>query len=91
MLESLIAGGVVGAALGALLAKKKEQGATLGAIAEAAIVATYRANEEAQKANVPVMFEENGNLFVLHPDGTKEFIKEIPRKPFLKGNRFKLR
>lgn len=91
LLESLIAGGVIGAALGALLSKDKEQGATVGALAGAAIVATFRANEEAKKTNVPVMIEENGKLFVWHPDGRKEFIKDIPRKPFLKGDKFKLR
>ncbi len=91
IVESLVAGGLIGASLAALLSKNKEEGATVGAIAGAALLATYRANEQAVKTNVPVMIEENGKLFVLHPEGRKEFIREIPRKPFHLQKRFKLR
>ena len=76
-LEALIAGGLIGAALGALIRSDKT-GATLGAIAGAAILASYRASERAKKLNVPLVIEENGSLYELQKDGTKRFIKQIP-------------
>jgi hypothetical protein len=91
ILESLLAGGLIGAALGALLSKDKEDGATIGTIAGAAILATYRANEQAMQSNVPVMIEENGKIYLLHPGGRKEFIREIPKSTVLLQNRYKLK
>ena len=91
ILESLLAGGLIGAALGALLSKDKEDGATIGAIAGAAILATYRANEQAMQSNVPVMIEENGKIYLLHPGGRKEFIRELPKSTVLIQNQYKLK
>jgi hypothetical protein len=91
ILESLLAGGLIGAALGALLSKDKEDGATIGTIAGAVILATYRANEQAMQSNVPVMIEENGKIYLLHPGGRKEFIREIPKSTVLLQNRYKLK
>ena len=57
-IEDLIAGGILGAAFGALLSKDKEEGALIGALLGAAIAATVKASEEAKKINV---FEEEKN------------------------------
>ena len=91
ILESLLAGGLIGAELGTLMSKDKEEGATIGAIAGAAILATYRANEQAMQSNVPVMIEENGKIYLLHPGGQKEFIRELPKPTVLLHNRYKLK
>ncbi len=83
ILKSLIAGGFIGAALGALLSKNKNNGGTIGALAGAVILATYRANENAQKTNIPVFIEENGIVYEVNSKGEKKFIKKIQesRKP----------
>ncbi len=77
-IESLVAGGLIGAALGAWLSKDKEDGAILGAILGAAFSATLQANKEAQKTNQPVMIIENGKLYRVFPNGEKQFVKDLP-------------
>lgn len=91
-MESLIAGGFIGAALGAFLSKDKEDGAIIGALLGAAFSATFKANQEAKKTNVPVYIEENGKLYSVEPDGTKLFLKEIQKSSIqLPKRRFKLK
>jgi hypothetical protein len=90
ILQSLIAGGLIGAALGALLSKNKEDGATIGALAGAAILATYKANEQAQKTNLPMYEEIDGKLYVIQPGGEKKFIRTL-EKPGKISERFKLK
>lgn len=73
--QSLIAGGIVGASLGALLSGgSRGQVTILGAIAGAAILATYKANEKALQTNLPMYAEENGSLYQIQADGKKNFI-----------------
>ncbi len=92
ILESLITGGIIGAALGALLSNKKDDGAIqLGAVAGAAILATYKANEEARKSNVPFFIEEHGKLYEVQPGGKKKFIKNIPKPKVKMAQHFKLK
>ena len=91
IIKSLIKGGFVGAFLGALLSKDKEEGASLGALAGAAILATYKANELAMKANVPMYVKENGSLFLLQPDGSKTFIRQIDKSGEALPQHFKLK
>lgn len=79
IVESLIAGGLIGAALGALLSKNKGDGSALAAIAGAALLATFKANEQAKKTNIPLYTEEDGNLYELQPGGSKKFIKTIEK------------
>ncbi|MGB3075864.1 MAG: hypothetical protein WBB36_11115 [Chitinophagales bacterium] len=79
-IDSLIKGGLIGAFLGAILLKDKEEGAIIGALLGAAISATQRANAVAQNTNVPLYVEENGNLYVVRPSGEKQLIKTL-RKP----------
>ena len=82
-LESLIAGGFIGAAFGAFLSKDKEEGALLGALLGAVISGTLKANKEAQKTNQPVLIAENGKLYQVFANGEKKFIKDLPK---LTGN-----
>lgn len=77
IIESLVAGGVIGASLGLLIAENKKEGLILGAIAGAAILATLRASQQARKTNVPIWVEEGGNLYEIIPNEGKRFVREI--------------
>ncbi|MCX6324921.1 MAG: hypothetical protein NTZ41_12010 [Sphingobacteriales bacterium] len=90
-IDSLIKGGLIGAALGALLSKDKDEGALMGALLVAAISATLKAGEEAQKTNVPVYVEENGMLYKSGPNGKKRLIKKIKKPAGNLPERFKLK
>lgn len=79
-IESLMKGGLIGAALGALLSKDKEDGAIIGALLGAAISATSKANEEAKKANIPLFMEENGKLYEISSSGQMRFVRKIDKK-----------
>ncbi len=91
ILDSLIKGGMIGAALGALLSKNKSDGATLGALAGAALLATFKANQQAAQTHVPMLVEENNALYEIKADGSKHFVRTIvkPSQPLPK--RFKLK
>ena len=91
ILESLVAGGFIGATIGALLFKEKGKGALLGAIAGAAIIATYKAHEQALKTNIPMFIEENGNLYYIKEDRTKEFVKKLDKPVKKLPKKFKLK
>lgn len=88
--KSLIAGGLVGAGLGALLTGKKDD-TILGAIAGGAIMATLKASEEAKEMNFPVYIMEEGNLYERMPDGTKKFIRAIRSKRKKYQSNYKLK
>ena len=89
--DSLIEGGIIGAALGALLAKSKLDGAILGAMAGAAILATYKASEQAKETNLPILIEEDGNLYEIEPNGNKKFLKAIKKSTIKVNEHFKLK
>ncbi len=91
VIESLIAGGLIGAALGALLSKDKENGATLGGLAGAVLLATFKANEAAKKTNVPLYIEENGSIYEINSQGNKKFIKKIRESNSEVPKKFKLK
>lgn len=76
IIEKALLGGIVGAALGALLTGKAK-GTLVSAIAGAAIGASLKAIEEAKHINTPVMYEEDGKIFKVYADGRKEFVKAI--------------
>lgn len=78
-LEKLIEGGLIGAALGALLAKDKEEGAAIGALLGAAFSSTLEANKAALQTDKPVLIAEDGKLYRLYPNGDREFVKNLPR------------
>ena len=88
IVESAILGGLIGAALGSLINKKN--GAEIGALAGAVILASSRAYEKARKTNVPVLVQENGELFEIAKDGTKRFLKKIPKSTKRIPKRFNL-
>lgn len=90
-LESLMAGGLIGAALGALLSKDKDEGAIIGALLGAAFSATLKANEEAQKTNVPVYVVEEGKLYAIEPGGTKRLIRYLKKSTAKYPNHVKLK
>ena len=90
-IETLIKGGMIGAALGAFLSKDKEEGAIIGALLGAAMSATLKANEEAQRTNVPVYVEENGKLYEISPSREKRFIKNIKKPSRGLPDQFKLK
>lgn len=90
IIESLIAGGLLGAALGALVSDDN-RGATIGAIAGAAIVASFRANQQAQATGIPVVIEQDNELIRVYPDGRRELIRKIPRSNAYIPKKFKLR
>lgn len=77
IIEKLIVGGFIGAAFGAIITENSK-GTVLGAIAGAAILGSYHASEQAKKENVPLVMEEDGNLYEMQPSGEKIFIKKLP-------------
>ena len=77
ILEKLIAGGLVGAALGALI-KNDKTVVTLGALAGAAVFASYYASEKAKEVDMPLIVEEDGALYELWK-GKKKLIKKLPK------------
>jgi hypothetical protein len=89
--ETLVAGGIIGAALGVLVSKNKGEGATLGALAGAAILATFKANEKAMQANVPMYVEQEGYLCQILPNGTKTIIRKIEKPTVKLQQNFKLK
>ncbi len=91
IIESLIAGGIIGGALGALVSKNREMGVTLGALAGAALLATFKANEKAMQANLPMYVEEDGNLYMIQPGGDKSFIRKIEKPSIKLQDKFKLK
>jgi Glycine zipper 2TM domain len=83
IIESLILGGLIGATLGALISKDKVEGSTLGALAGAVILATYKANEKSKLTKIPMYFVENGRLYQTQTDGSNVFVRTI-KKPTVK-------
>ena len=90
IVELLIKRGVVGATLGALLTKNNGEGMA-GALAVAAILATYKASEKAVETRVPMYVEENGSLYMTQPDGIKKFIRKIEKPGITLQQNFKLK
>ena len=91
IVQSLIADGVVGASLGTLLTKNTEQSTPLGTLASAAILATFKANEAAEKTNIFMFFEEDGFLYQTQPGGLKKRVKKIVKPAIKLQDHFKLK
>jgi hypothetical protein len=90
-LDSLIKGGLIGAVLGSFLLKDKEEGAIIGGLLGAAISATIKASEEAQKTNVPIYVEEEGKLYEISPSREKRFIRNLKKPVKSLPDQFKLK
>jgi outer membrane lipoprotein SlyB len=79
IVKNLVAGGIIGAALGALIADDNQEGATIGAIAGAVIFATLKANDKAKQTHIPFFIEEENSLYKIDSDGSKHFVKKIEK------------
>lgn len=77
--ERLIAGGIIGAAVGHLISDSKQDGIVIGAIVGASILATFKANEQAKKLNIPFYEQIDDALYEIQANGEHRFIKKIPR------------
>ncbi len=66
------------------MAKQKKDGEEVGlavgilALAALAIWASNKAYKSAKQTDVPLIIEEDNNLYKHYPDGTKVFIKKLP-------------
>jgi hypothetical protein len=91
IIQSLIASGVIGATLGALISKNKSKDASLGALASAAIVATFTANQKAMQTNVSLYVEEDGGLYLIDANRVKTFVSTIEKPTIKLPKKFKLK
>lgn len=89
-LAKLIAGGFIGTLFGAALARNREEGAFIGLLLGAAAAATLEAYENALKTGRPVLVAENGKLYKIMPDGSKVFMRDLPRSPDVSKERITL-
>ena len=76
-IKNLILGGIIGTALGSILAENKTEGALLGAIIGTASAATIEANKIANQTKITQMIEVDGKLIKINPDGTRNFTRNI--------------
>jgi hypothetical protein len=92
LLESLLQCGVIDARLVALLSNQEnaEENISIGALVGAAILASYKANLNAKKTNLPVYEKQGDSIFAIYPDGAKRLIKKIEPINRIVPNRFKL-
>jgi hypothetical protein len=79
IIKKLIAEGIVGGTLATILTKGKEENILLATVAGAAILASYKARENAKKSNIPLLIERDGSLYQVKSDGSEVFIKTISR------------
>ena len=88
-IENAIAGGVIGAALGALFLGGKKS--TVGAaLLGAAIGAAATALDEARENEMSVLVEEDGVLYELLPNGKRKRIRSMNKKPLMVPSEFTL-
>lgn len=87
----LLKDGVIGADLSALLYKEKGQYAAMSAIARAAILASFEANENARKTGIPLILEEDNVLYEIYSDGRKKRIKDLPKSNKILHKHFTLK
>jgi hypothetical protein len=90
IVDSLVVGGVVGASLGALISKNKERGVAIGAIAGAALFATFHAYERAKNSNLRLVYEDNGVIYEEY-NGVRKSVREINKPKIILKNRYKLK
>ena len=79
IVKDLIACGIVGATLGAIITDDNQEGDTIGAMAGAVVFATLKANELAKKTQVPFFIQENFNLYEIDSNGRKHFIRKFEK------------
>lgn len=88
IIQDLVKGGI----LGAMISKTNhKEGALLGAIAGAAALATYKANQRALKTNGSVLVGKGDSIFEVHPDGSQIFVKHFNKSKKTIPTRFKMK
>ncbi len=80
IIEGALVGGVVGAALGAIITGQSK-GSMTAMLVGAAIGATVNAKKEADEFQLTRLAEIDGKIYKIAPDGTKKLIKSIARTP----------
>jgi hypothetical protein len=90
VLNALVADGIIGAALAALITNSKSS-RSLGAMARAVLFATLEAHENAKKTNIPLVIVAQNVLYEISADGTRRMLKKIPRTDQRVPKRFRLR
>lgn len=78
-LKSLVSSGLLGAGIFSVLSKNKQEGVLLGALLGVVFEATRQANVKAREMKFPLLQAEGGALYRIHQDGTKEYIKDLPK------------
>ncbi|TGL71317.1 hypothetical protein [Leptospira kmetyi] len=80
ILENVIAGGILGASLTALLKDRDANGTdiVLGALLGAVVLASVNAKEKAKEYNQDVLVRKGDNLYRKTPDGREIFIRRLP-------------
>lgn len=82
-------GGIIGAALGALFSKGSKHTMT-GALAGAALAASLSAFEESKNTGEPVLFIKDGKMYKALPDGSEEYVKDVPQSQSTLPNKLNL-
>ena len=79
ILKDLINSGIIGEALGALISKNNDgEKGLLGAVAGAAVVATYKAYKQSEESKNPMVLEEEGTLYEVF-QGKRKFLRKIEK------------
>ena len=91
IVENLVLGGIIGATLGSIILKDNKDGATIGAIAGAVILATLKASNAAKETQVPHYVQENSKLYNIKSDGSKHFVRNIEKPETHLSKHFKLK
>ncbi|EQA36363.1 hypothetical protein LEP1GSC047_3116 [Leptospira inadai serovar Lyme str. 10] len=80
ILENVIAGGILGTGLTALLKERKVNGTelALGALLGAIILASVNAKAKAREHNQDVLIRRGDSLFRKLPSGKEIFLRELP-------------
>lgn len=78
IIEGFLAGGLIGASLGAILTGKKKE-TIVASLVGAAIGASIIAQKEAESLTTPIMYEENGRIYKRYANGSIEFVKDLPK------------
>ncbi|GAA0878185.1 hypothetical protein GCM10009119_11530 [Algoriphagus jejuensis] len=91
IMESLVAEGLIGTAMSSLLSKNNGENASLGTLAGAAILGTFKAGEKAKETSIPMFVVENGDLFQIQKDHDKKFVRKIEKPTIQLRRSFKLK
>lgn len=89
IIKKLIARGVTGGALGTFFTGKGKR-SDVSILVGAALGASVVALDEALETGEPVLFEEDGFIYRLYPDGRQEFVRAIEHKKVNVPKKFSL-